>query len=180
MAVNLCTNGDFETNANGWAAFGATTFARSTLQSHAGTASLEVTHNASLQNGAQFAYVPGGTVPRVNHVFSTWALAPAGRNLQLDINEFGGAQGAQGGAGSLISATGAWQSLTFTYVPVQTDRTSLTIYVTLNTAVAGDLTYWDEVTLYDSKTGAGHGDSTFSVLGPDVDIYARTGKGEAG
>lgn len=72
VAPNLVTNGDFETNTDGWATFGSNTVARSTAQSKSGSASLLFTY----QNNSTFA-VYAATLTAVAHSASAWIWVPA-------------------------------------------------------------------------------------------------------
>lgn len=149
--TNLYTNGDFETNTTSWTGVNMS-ISRSSEQAHENTYSMKAVASGTGTVWAQGSYAPGGTIPVDAYGFGVWVYAPAGivgKTIQLQVNEFGGAETqASIGSQSKLAKLG-WNYLTASGTPAESDRTDLIPIVFLYGAAVNDTIYVDDFRLGD-------------------------------
>lgn len=90
-ATNLVTNGGFETNTTGWAAYTTETIARSTEWSKFGDASLKVTNLVGSEYNVSYAFTAPGAG---TYVVSAWVNVSSdfnGTSIQQSFTDYAGA-----------------------------------------------------------------------------------------
>lgn len=168
--VNLCSNGNFETNTAGWSSAGdayhsaANAFARSTAQHDLGSASARIISTAA-DSGVSYA-IPGTFL--AGHTYAVVVRC---------YTTYGGTYGVTAGVGSAgtshwevnpAGAANTWYDLAFDCSP-GSDYGSLTLYVKSHWATTYDI-YIDRVTVY-------HRPQTLAYSPPN---YTNTGPGGGG
>lgn len=109
-ATNLVSNGGFETNTTGWAAFGAATLVgRNTTNKKFGAASCEVLCASSAQQGIRLTGIT--VAASTQYTYSAWILAAENINCVLTLTD----NIDQGlASGNLAVPANAWTRISYT------------------------------------------------------------------
>lgn len=169
LRTNLITNPSVEVDTTGWLAVAAT-LARTTTETYAGTASLQVSVTGFGGRAATVTQL-ATAAPNTAYTASAWVKAAAGTTVQIWLN-----QRAPGDifSNSSFTATGSWQRITKT---VTTSPTVQYINVYVGAQTAGNVVYVDAVQLEVGSTATDYFDGSNSGYG-DI-AYAWTGTSNA-
>lgn len=149
--TNIMPNGDFEVNTAGWVPInGVLTRVSEDKQFGSWSAKMVASGGGAQTYMYWVNLVTGAPIPRSTYTISAWVKgvgSAIGKAAQLQINEAGGAVGAQASFYTPFTLDGTWQKIVATGTLIQADRTSLILYFfTINSvAAAGETVYIDGV-----------------------------------
>jgi hypothetical protein len=160
--VNLVTNPNFEVGTTGWVGRNAATIARSTAQSYIGTASLQITTSASVNNGATASPATAITVGNT-YTLSAYVRTNTGTltNCYAMIIWFnsGGTEVSRV-TGTFTTLTTSWARLTATgTAPVGAVTAELSVI--RNTAGAGSIWFADAIMFEQASTALPYFDGAY-------------------
>ena len=140
--TNLVTNGGFESNTNGWVAYGSgTTFSRDTNVSKFGPASLKVVTDGTIAQ--QGVYVAANFSPSLTYTASMWVKGPSGANFVFwSANNF---------PNIYVNGTftGSWQRVSLTGT---TPSYSSSAWLIFQTNSAEAITFWVDGAQFEQKS----------------------------
>ena len=160
--VNLVTNPNFEVGTTGWVGRNAATIARSTAQSYIGTASLQITTSASVNNGATASPATAITVGNT-YTLSAYVRTNTGtltNCLAMIIWLNSGGTEVSRVTGTFTTLTTSWARLTATgTAPVGAVTAELSVI--RNTAGAGSIWFADAIMFEQASTALPYFDGAY-------------------
>lgn len=161
--TNYVFNPSAEVSTSGWGGRYSAVIARSTAESHSGTASLMVTTpGAVIDEGLNLG--TGGTQSSgvaATHTASAWVKAPSGAALRVMLEDYTSANTYIGGAITNFTGTGTWQRVT---VSRTTAAATNKFVVNVRTQTALAATYYvDDVMITQGASAYAYSDPNISA-----------------
>lgn len=145
-AINLCTNGGFESNTAGWTAQGPNTISSSTDFALFGTKSMKITLN-DVGNFRSVLYA--ATLTPVVHTLSAYIYIPVGTPIAngaaIEVRDWTGGTGTDTESAEInISTAGNWVRRYLNLTPAGGDLTG-NFYINFHGGTVGSILYVDGV-----------------------------------